>query len=63
MHRGAGLPNDFKLVFHPSHPDSYELSSVLLGKPGSTAAWSSARAGSACSVSGKASSGARRCST
>ena len=34
MDRAAGLPDDFRLVFYPSHPDSYELTHVLLAKAG-----------------------------
>ena len=34
MNRAAGLLDDFRLVFYPSHPDSYELTHVLLAKAG-----------------------------
>jgi PAS domain-containing protein len=32
MNQAAGFPHDFRLVFYPSHPDSYELTHVLLAK-------------------------------
>jgi hypothetical protein len=34
MSTAPGLPSDFRLVFHDSHPDGYELSNVLLATAG-----------------------------
>jgi len=34
MSTASGCPSDFKLVFHHSHADGYELSSLLLAKAG-----------------------------
>ena len=34
MSTGSGCPRDFRLVFHESLSDGYELSSVLLAKAG-----------------------------